>query len=173
MDVRAAEEHAELRRIAARLMAAEHPGHTLRPTALAHEAWLKLQSRSAVADSDRDSLLAIAAWCMRRILIDHARRRRVRAARRTTLTGKAAVVPDQEIDAGSDDESLLRLDASLRALAAYDGELARLVELRFFAGASVEETAEVLGISARTVKRRWAFARAWLQNDMRRSGEGR
>ncbi len=173
MNARAAEEHAELRRIAVRLMAAEHPGHTLRPTALAHEAWLKLQREGGIDRTDRDSLLAIAAWAMRRILIDHARRRRVRAARRTTLTGKAVVAAVPETDVGNDDESLVQLDASLRGLAAHDGELAHLVELRFFAGATVEETARVLGISARTVKRRWAFARAWLQNDMRTRGAGR
>lgn len=161
-----AAEHRELRRIATRLMADEQPGHTLRPTALAHEAWLRLRTSRNARTTDQRSLLALAAWSMRRILIDHARRR-VRRGRRTTWTGK--VPPQVPTTTEVDDATLLRIDAALRGLADLDAQLARIVELRFFAGATVEETAAAMDVSARTVKRRWAFARAWLHDALRDS----
>lgn len=164
-------DHVELRRLAARLMHGEQPGHTLRPTALAHEAWLKLQASRNAQNADRDALLGLAAWSMRRILIDHARRRQVRAARRTTLSGK--LLPAAAADATDPSSSLLHLDQALRDLAEVDPQLARLVELRFFAGATVAETARSLGVSTRTVKRRWAFARAFLHHELAQRDAGK
>jgi len=152
----------ELRRMAEALMAGEREAHTLDPTALAHEAWLRLRPSRNAGELDRGALLGLAAQAMRRILTDHARRRaaakRGGAARRTTLDGQALAPEPQEL--------ALDLDAALGALEALDPELVRLVELRFYAGASVEEIAAALGLSPRSVKRRWCFARAWLQQRM-------
>jgi len=150
----------ELRRVADAVMAGERAGHTLEPTALTHEVWLRLlQSRNAAA-LDRQAFLGLAAQAMRRILTDHARRRsaskRGGRMRRTTMAGR--VVED---DPG---EIALDLDEALSGLEALDPELARLVELRFYGGLSTEEIADALETSPRTIKRRWQFARAWLRN---------
>ncbi len=157
------EVYRELRSHAERLMAGERGGHTLEPTALAHEVWLRLlQSRNA-SELDRAAFLGLAAQAMRRILTEHARARssakRGGGARRTTLGGMAQATQPQDF--------ALDLDAALSELEAIDPDLARVVELRFYAGSSVEEIAEVLQSSPRTVKRRWRFARAWLQQYMR------
>ena len=148
--------------MAERLMLGEREGHTLEPTGLAHEVWLRLlQSRNA-QELDRAAFLGLAAQAMRRILTEHARRRsaakRGGGARRTTLDGKAETTEPQDF--------ALDLDAGLSALESHDAQLARVVELRFYTGSSTEEIAEALGVSARTVKRRWRFARAWLQQHM-------
>ncbi len=156
-----ADVYRELRRLADVVMAGERGAHTLQPTALAHEVWLRLvNSRNADA-LDRAAFLRLAAQAMRRILIDHARRahaaKRGGRARRTTLEGKAVHDPS---------DFALDLDAALTALDRLDPALASLVELRYFGGLSTEELAAALGVSARTVKRRWRFARAWLQQRM-------
>ena len=152
----------EVRQMADALMAGERSGHTLEPTALAHEVWLRLlQSRNA-GSLDRGALLGVAAQAMRRILTEHARRRRTAkrggGKRRTTLDGKAVVIEPQEF--------ALDMDDALRSLEGIDPELARVVELRFYGGCTTEEIAATLEISTRTVKRRWRFARAWLQQHM-------
>lgn len=152
----------ELRVMADRLMRGERDGHTLEPTALAHEVWLRLlQSRNA-EELDHAAFLGLAAQGMRRILTEHARRRasakRGGGVRRTTLEGKPAALEPQDF--------ALDLDAALTELGGVDPDLARIVELRFYGGSSTEEIATALELSPRTVKRRWRFARAWLQQHM-------
>ena len=152
----------ELRRVAEGLLAGERNGHTLDPTSLAHEVWLRLRSSRNAPELGQGELVGLAAQAMRRILVEHARRRGARKrggdARRTTLDGKAlAAEPAQFV---------LELEEALAGLQAVDAELARVVELRFHAGLSVEEVAEALETSPRTIKRRWRFARAWLQQRM-------
>ena len=152
----------ELRRMAGGLMASERNGHTLEPTALTHEVWLRLSASRNAASLDHGQFLGLAAQAMRRILTEHARRRgaekRGGGARRTTLEGKATVMPPEEFT--------VDLDSGLKALAKLDPELVRIVELRFYGGQSVDAIAELLGSSPRTIKRRWRFARAWLQERM-------
>ncbi|MFT7484996.1 MAG: RNA polymerase sigma factor (TIGR02999 family) [Candidatus Paceibacteria bacterium] len=152
----------ELRRIAEAMMAGERSEHTLEPTALANEVWLRLLQSREAGSLEHGSFIGVAAQAMRRILTDHARRRattkRGDGARRTTLAGLAAPQEPQAF--------ALDLDTALDSLEQTDEELARLVELRFYGACSTEEIAETLGISARTVKRRWRFARAWLQQSM-------
>jgi len=149
----------ELRRMAEGIMAGERVGHTLQPTALANEAWLRLRASRNAGELERGAFLGLAAQAMRRILTEHARVRaaakRGGAARRTTLDGKAAAPEPMDF--------ALDLDAALTELERIDPELARVVELRWYAESSTEEIAAALGISPRTVKRRWRFARAWLQ----------
>jgi len=159
--------YAELRRMADGLMAGERGGHTLEPTALANEVWLRLRASRNAGTLERGAFLGLAAQAMRRILTDHARRRatgkRGAAGRRTTLDGKPAA--PEPIDFALD------LDAALTELERIDPELARVVELRWYAAGSTDEVAATLGISPRTVKRRWRFARAWLHQRMA-EGEG-
>jgi RNA polymerase sigma factor (TIGR02999 family) len=159
--------YAELRRMAAAKMRGERDGHTLQPTALVHEAWLRLMKQHDAGWQNRDQFFAIAAQAMRRILVDHARRRH--AAKRGD--GDAAVDLDEvarALTVSLPDERLLALDAALQDLAVLDARQARIVELRFFGGLSVEETASVLEISPTTVKREWATGRAWLSREMAR-----
>jgi RNA polymerase sigma factor (TIGR02999 family) len=154
--------YGELRHLAEALLAGERDGHTLQPTALTHEVWLRLRRSRNAGELDHGAFLGLAAQSMRRILTEHARRRGARkrggAARRTTLDGKAQATEPTDF--------VLDLEAALAALEGIDPELARIVELRFHAGLSVEEAAGALGISTRTVKRRWRFARAWLHQRM-------
>jgi RNA polymerase sigma factor (TIGR02999 family) len=154
----------ELRRLAARRLAAEGPGHTLQPTALVHEAYLKLVGADPRQPyHGRVHFFAAAAQAMRRILIDHARRKH-----RTRRGGGMKRVELDDLDdlallsesAGADD--LGALDAALTRLAAADPRKAELVRLRYFAGLTLEQAAELLGISRATADRHWAFARAWL-----------
>lgn len=156
----------ELRRMAEGLMSGERGGHTLEPTALANEVWLRLRASRNAGELERGAFLGLAAQAMRRILTEHARRRatakRGGAARRTTLNGKAA--EPEPVDFALD------LDAALTELEGLDPDLARVVELRWYASGSTEEIAETLGLSPRTVKRRWRFARAWLQQRMQEDG---
>lgn len=147
------ETYAELRRLAAALLARERRAHTLAPTELVHEAWLKL--RGGVTPASR---LALAASAMREALVDHARRRG--AQKRGAGAGTIAL--DASTAAEERDAYVVALDEALRELAALDPELARLVELRFFAGLGGEAVAQALGLSPRTVKRRWQLAKAWL-----------
>jgi RNA polymerase sigma factor (TIGR02999 family) len=153
----------ELRRIAAQQLRRERPNHTLQPTALVHEVYLKLVGQHRIEWQNRAQFFGVAAQLIRRILVDHVRNRRTakRGGGAVTLTLDEAVSEParQDID-------LLKLDDALLSLATKDEQQSRVVELRFFGGLSIEETAEVLGISPSTVKRDWAAAKAWLYRDM-------
>lgn len=157
--------HDELRRLAAAHMRRERADHTLQATALAHEAYMRMVNLDRIDWEGRAHFFAVAAGVMRRILIDHARKRR--ALRRGA---GAPHVPLEEGLRLADDrpEELVDLDEALQRLAVLDPRQERIVELRFFGGLSVEETGAVLGISARTVKREWAVARAWLRAELGR-----
>lgn len=156
----------ELRRLAGGYMRRERQDHTLQPTALVHEAYLKLIEQRAVDWQGRSHFFAIAAQTMRRILIDHAR-----GHLRDKRGGGAIAVPLDEALVFSPEQSaeLVMLDASLERLAKLDPRQSKIVELRFFGGLTVEQTAEMLGISAKTVKRDWSMAKAWLHGDMKTS----
>ena len=157
----------ELRRIAAARLRAERPGHTLQPTALVNEAWMKLAGSPAASIQDRSHFLAVAARAMRQVLVDHARRRdaakRGSGAEATTLSGRGIAASDPS---GLDPEELLALDDALDRLDALDPRLRKVVELRFFAGLNDTEVGEVLGVTRRTVQRDWTRARAWLYGEL-------
>ena len=150
----------ELRRLAGRSLRSERGDHTLQATALVHEAYLKLVDQRRVRWQNRAHFFAVAAGLMRRILVDHARRhgalRRGGDAQKLPLAEEVVGAPAQS------DIDLISLDAALTALAALDSDQARIVELRFFGGLSVEETAEAMAVSRATVNREWSMARAWL-----------
>jgi RNA polymerase sigma factor (TIGR02999 family) len=156
--------YAELRGLAARKMAREQPGHTLQPTALVHEAWLRLGDQSF---ENRAHFFGAAAEAMRRILVESARRKL--AARRG---GREALldVDAIEITAPAPEDELLAVHEALDRLAAHHAEKAELVKLRYFAGLSIAEAALALGISERTAKRHWTYARAWLLDAMQAGG---
>jgi RNA polymerase sigma factor (TIGR02999 family) len=158
--------HGELHRIATRCMAGERAGHSLQPTALVNEAYLRLVGAQAVDWQDRAHFLAVAARAMRRILVDHAR-----ALRYQKRGGGAAKVTFNEALVISDEPpaDVVALDDALDALAAFDERKSRVIELRFFGGLTVDETASVLDVSADTVARDWRLARAWLQRELRDS----
>jgi len=155
----------ELRRLAAQKMANEAAGHTLQPTALVHEAWLRLGGREVPAFQNRAHFFGAAAEAMRRILIEHARRRL--AAKR----GAGVEVVDLDgLEISSpvaDDDQLLALNEALEKLASVDPRKAELVKLRYFVGLNFEEAAAALGIAVPTAKKWWAYARAWLSVEMR------
>ena len=155
----------ELRRIARRCMAGERGGHSLQATALVNEAYLKLIDTQRVNWQNRAHFLAMAARLMRRILVDWARakgyQKRGGGAIRVTFDEALPVTDERSHD-------LVALDQALEALADINERKLRVVELRFFAGLSVEETATVLGVSLETVKRDWKFAKAWLRREMER-----
>ncbi|MEZ6129646.1 MAG: ECF-type sigma factor [Planctomycetaceae bacterium] len=155
----------ELKRLAAKKMAQEAVDHTLQPTALVHEAFLRLVGDQDVQQWDnRGHFFMAAAEAMRRILIETARRRR--SLKRGGAVVRHDLQDDDAVVVAEDVESLLALDEALTRLAEVDEQLARLVELRYFTGLSVEDTAKTLNISARTAKRNWAYARAWLRREM-------
>lgn len=157
----------ELRRQAARHLRRERREHTLRPTALVHEAYLRLMAQRGAAWPSRAHFFAMAAKVMRHILVDHARRHR--AAKRAGSWCRVSLAEaDAVAVAPRPDVDLLAVEEALGELASLDADQARVVELRFFGGLSVEETAEVLGVSAATVKREWRTARAWLHHRMTR-----
>lgn len=155
--------YAELRRLAAGYLRREKPGQTLQPTALVHEAYLRLMKDRPDRWQNRAHFCAIAAHSMRQILIERARARgaakRGGARPRVTLDEALVAGADRSID-------LLALDEALERLAALDPDQARLVELRFFGGLTVEETAEAMNISPATVKRHWTVAKAWLSREL-------
>ncbi len=157
----------ELRRLAAWHMSRERPGQTLQPTALVHEAWLRVQSETAHRWNSQRHFFAATAEAMRRILIDRARQKQaVRhggGLHRTELD-----LENLPIAAAAPDEELLEVDDALEALAAHDARKADLVKLRYFGGLSLEETARALEISVRTAKRDWAYSRAWLFREIGR-----
>lgn len=160
--------YSELRRMAAGQFARERPNHTLQPTALVHEAYLRLVDQQHVHWESKAHFLALAATMMRRILLDHARahnaERRGAGARQVTLEDTMAVGESKALE-------MLQVDEALDRLAALDPQQARVVELRFFGGLSVEESAHVMKLSEPTIKRYWKSARAFLHRELTRGVE--
>ena len=154
----------ELRRLASRYLRQERPGHTLQTTALVHEAYLKLVDQKNNNFQNRVQFFAVAAQVMRHILVDFARSRRAfkRGGDYCRLSLDEAALSSEERD-----PDLLTLSEALNSLAEIDPQQSRVVELRVFGGLTVEETAEALGISPRTVKREWSMAKAWLHKQMK------
>ena len=157
----------ELRRLAAAALRRERADHTLQPTALVHEAFLRLVDVPESRLQDRSHFVAIAARAMRRVLVDHAR------GKHALKRGRSEVrIPIDDVDvasATSTEVDLVALDEALGRLATFDERQARIVELRFFGGLTVEETAALIGASPRTVKRDWHMARAWLKRELGRT----
>jgi RNA polymerase sigma factor (TIGR02999 family) len=157
----------ELRRLAGRFLRRERPGHTLQSTALVHEAYMKLIDQSQVQFQNRSHFFAIAAQLVRRILVDHARTRdrqkRGGGAMKLSLDDALGVSDKREVE-------LVALDDALTGLSKLDPQQSRIVEMRFFGGLSIEETAEAVGVSPATVKRDWVAAKAWLFREMSRAG---
>jgi RNA polymerase sigma factor (TIGR02999 family) len=181
-ELKAAEEllplvYDELRRLAAHKLSREAPGQTLQATALVHEVWLRLVARAAPPRfAGRTHFMAVAAEAMRRILIDAARRKQ-RLKRGGLGVGAGVPIDPPErvnlaeipIDVALPDDQLLALDDALSGLAAFDEAAARVVKLCFFGGLTHEQAGQELGLSVSTVERRWAFARAWIFREMRRT----
>ena len=155
--------YAELRRIASRQMQRERPGHTLQPTALVNEAFMRLAGGDGATWQDRAHFFAVCAQVMRRILIDHARGlardKRGGGAAHVPLDQAATAIQEQTVD-------LVALGDALRSLEQLDPQKARIVELRYFTGLGIEETADVLRISPMTVRREWTRAKAWLYREL-------
>jgi len=153
----------ELRRQTQRYLRRERPGHTLQTTGLVHEAYLRLVDQRQADWQNRAQFFGVAAQMMRRVLVDHARSKR--AAKRggsgiqVTLEDATAAAKERGVD-------LLELDEALTRLAALDPQQARVVELRYFTGLGIDETAQVLGVSPATVKREWTMVRAWLRREL-------
>jgi RNA polymerase sigma factor (TIGR02999 family) len=167
-DSRAADEllplvYGKLRALAGELMLRERVDHTLQPTALVHEAYLKLVDQTRARWEDRAHFFSVAAQALRRILVDHARKhvRAKRGGMRTRLQLDEGLIAayEETID-------LLSLDEALRSLAEQDAQRARVVELRFFGGLTIDEAAAALDVSTRTVERQWRYARAWLYREL-------
>ena len=154
----------ELRRVAARQLRAERSGHSLQPTAVAHDVYLRLIDQRRVTWQNRSHFLAIAARLTRRVLVDHARKR---AAWKRGLGVRPLSIEEVDVAARGPDADLVALDAALQRLARLEPREARVVELRFFGGLSIEDTASVLGVSIATVKRDWSSARLWLFDQLR------
>jgi RNA polymerase sigma factor (TIGR02999 family) len=153
----------ELRRIAAHQMRGERAGHTLQPTALVHEAFLRLVDQSRADWQNRAQFFGVAAQLMRRLLVDHARRRRA-AKRRIPIAVSEEIL--QRGASADQTEEILAVDEAVGRLAELDQRQARVVELRYFGGLSVEETAEAMGIAPRTVKLDWAMAKVFLKSQL-------
>ena len=162
--------YAELRRLAASYLRSEAPGHTLQPTALVHEAFLRMVGRTAPHCQNRSEFYGVAARLMRQILIDHAR------TRQAVKRGGCFVhlsLEDDLVVSREQEPNLIALDEALERLGAVDPRKARVVELRFFGGLSVEESAEALNVSEVTVRRDWQFAKTWLLRELsRQKGDG-
>jgi RNA polymerase sigma factor (TIGR02999 family) len=161
--------HAELRRLAAACLRGERADHTLQPTALVNEAWMRLVGQDEVSWQNRAHFLGVAALAMRRVLVEHARRRQRdkrgggarREPLRTDFPDAAGLERGRELD-------LLALDAGLEQLERHSARAARVIELRFFAGLTEQESATVLGVTRATVARDWRAARAWLARELRK-----
>jgi RNA polymerase sigma factor (TIGR02999 family) len=158
---------AELRRLARRYMARERLGHTLQATALVNEAFLRLVDTRQMAWQDRAHFLGIAARLMRRVLVDHAR---ARGMQKRGAGGYAVPLEDDMASSPAQDVDLLALDRALEALAARDARKVQVIEMRFFGGMTVEETASALHVSTDTVKRDWRLAKLWLLRQMEGAG---
>jgi RNA polymerase sigma factor (TIGR02999 family) len=170
-DAKAADEllplvYEELRKLAAHKMANETPGQTLQPTALVHEAWLRLVGSANPKFEGRAHFFGAAAEAMRRVLIDRARRKR---ALRHGGARQRVNVEEVEISAAVEDDQLLAVNDALEKFAAQDKAKAQLVKLRYFVGMTIEEAAQMLGISEPTAKRWWTYSRAWLYNEINKS----
>lgn len=149
----------ELRRIAASFLRRERPDHTLQPTALVHEAYLRLVAQSDQSWENRAHFIGVGAHLMRQILVDYARKKH---ASKRGGHAQAVTLDDVALSQVHQMEELLALDEALSRLESLDGRQARIVELRFFGGLTEEEISQILGVSVRTVKRDWNVARAWL-----------
>ena len=154
----------ELRRMAHAQLRHERPGHTLGTTGLVHETYVRLVDQTRVEWRDRGHFFVAAAWAMRRILVDYARRNR--AARRGG--GSVRLTLNEDLPAAERGEMLLALDEALDRLAALDSRLSQVVECRYFVGLTEQETADALGVTRRTIQRDWAKARGWLYLEMNR-----
>lgn len=163
--------YAELRRMAAGQLRHERPDHTLQPSALVNEAYLRLLGAAEVGWDNRAHFFKTAAGVMRNILVDHARAKRAHKRdgrlQRVELDWEPAAFADNDI------ERVIAVDDALRKLAEWDARQAKVVELRYFAGFDVVETAEILGVSEKTVKRDWSMAKAWLQTQFEDGGLAR
>lgn len=158
--------YAELRRVAQNQLRSELPGHTLQPTALVHETYLRLVDQQRIQWRNRAQFFAVAAQLIRRILVDHARRRS--AAKRGGMATRLQL--DSSIASGAGDiVDTIALDTALNGLEALDPQQARVIELRFYGGLSIEETASALGVSPATVNRDWVTAKAWLYRQLQHS----
>ena len=155
----------ECRRLAAYQLRQEHPEHTLDPTALVHELYLKLIDQRRASWENRAQFFGVVAQMMRRILVDYARARRAEKRGGGSLMVSLDAIAETSADSRIAD--VLAIDEALEGLAAHDADQVRIIELRFFAGLSVEETARVLGRSPRTIKREWRLAKAWLYRELR------
>lgn len=155
--------YAELRDLAARQMRGERAGHTLQPTALVHEAWMRLVDTDAVGFESRSHFFGTAARAMRQVLVDHARRRDAgkRGGDWQRVTLDTGIAEDNALAA-----DVLDLDSALTRLTGHDATLARLVELRFFAGLTLDEAADALGVSRRKAAKDWSAARLWLRREL-------
>jgi len=158
--------YSELRRLAHHYLQGENPGHTLESTALVHEAYLRLAERNPPQLQNRAHFFAVASHLMRQILVDYARRKR-----RVKRGGGHKVTLDEAVFLcrGGPDMDLVALDGALNELSRLDAQQSKIVELRFFGGLSIAQTADILEISPATVKREWATARLWLHREMNRS----
>jgi len=159
----------DLRRMAAAYMRREPAGHPLQPTALVHEAYVRLIDQRKVKWRNRAHFFGVAAGMMRRILVDQARLRR--AEKRGGQWERVTLVGDEAAVDSPDPVDVLTLHESLERLAAFDPQQERIVELRYFGGLTIEEAAEVIGISPATVVREWTIAKAWLQADLSRGAD--
>jgi RNA polymerase sigma factor (TIGR02999 family) len=156
----------DLRRLAAWRLQAERPDHTLQPTALVHEAYLKLAGQNPVDWQNKAHFFALASQVMRHILVDHARARQ----RDKRGGGQSSVSLDEALELSHPSEpGLVELDEALNTLATQDPRKCRIVELRYFGGLSIEETAGLLGVSTATVRREWTLAKAWLRHELSRN----
>jgi RNA polymerase sigma factor (TIGR02999 family) len=157
-----------LRRLAGSYLRRERPDHSLQATALVHEAYLRLVDQKIVGWKNRAQFIGVAAQMMRRILVDHARARhaakRGGAGLKLSLSIADRFVPEKDLD-------LIALDDALNALAVFDAQQSRIVELRFFGGLTVEETAEAIGLSRATIERDWTLAKAWLLREIKNRGQ--
>jgi RNA polymerase sigma factor (TIGR02999 family) len=161
--------YGQLRQLAAAQLRHERPGHSLQPTLLVHEAFLSLMDGKRPSIRNRSYFFALAARCMRRFLVDHARKKK--AAKRggglETVVLNEELVLDEKLAYSSDQShQLLALDKALRRLEKLDERQARIVEMRFFAGMTTQETAKVVGIGVTTVKKEWDLAKAWLRREL-------
>lgn len=156
--------YGELRRLAGRYMRDERPNHTLQPTALVHEAYVRLAGQDRANWQNRAQFMGIAGQLMRRLLVDHARKRHAAKRGGSLITLQEGL--GNPSSPSEQSEELLAVGQALERLEAFDPRQARVVELRYFGGLSAEETAEVMGISERTVEREWALAKAWLRTQL-------